>query len=44
MGIWTKCSSGERYFGFKYEFLKDKQLKERLKQYQYEVLHNSKGI
>ena len=44
MGIWTKCSSGERYFGFKCEFLKDKQLKERLKQYQYEVLHNSKGV
>lgn len=44
MGIWTKCSGGERYFGFNYEFLKDKQLKERLKQYQYEVLHNSKGV
>lgn len=44
MGIWTKCSGGERYFGFDYEFLKDKQLKERLKQYQYEVLHNSQGV
>ncbi len=44
VGLWTKYSSGERYFGFEAEFLKDNKIKNELISYQNEVLHNSSGV